>query len=275
MNLSIMIVHDTQDMRDALSQLLASSGFKNLTYVPDTSIAMDLIQNGKAYDIAILALSAGVQTLEFLKYLRKEHPQTECLIVVDNSDVEFALECTKYGALNYLIKPLTEEKLIKAIIEADETRSIPRVPIRILILEDDAVSGKLMIKYLEAIGDSWLVTDGKKAVETFKEAFSMGKPYHLVFLDIMVPEIHGRDVLRMIRDFEKEMGVSHYRRAKIVMTSALSDAGNIIDSFQSQCDAYLIKPIDKNKLMKGLETLGLYIRSVDGSDLCSCPILPD
>ena len=73
----------------------------------------------------------------------------------------------------------------------------------------------------------------------------------------MVPEIHGRDVLRMIRDFEKERGVPNYKRVKIIMTTALSDSNNIIDSFQSQCDSYLIKPIDKKKIMEELENLGL------------------
>ncbi len=32
------------------------------------------------------------------------------------------------------------------------------------------------------------------------------------------------------------------------MTTALGDGKNIMDAFKSQCDAYLVKPIEKAKL---------------------------
>jgi two-component system chemotaxis response regulator CheY len=44
------------------------------------------------------------------------------------------------------------------------------------------------------------------------------------------------------------------------MTTALSDSGNVIDSFMYKCDAYLIKPIDKKKLLGEISGLGLMQR---------------
>ena len=40
------------------------------------------------------------------------------------------------------------------------------------------------------------------------------------------------------------------------MTTALSDAGNIVESFKSHCDAYLVKPIDRKVLIKEIAGLG-------------------
>jgi two-component system chemotaxis response regulator CheY len=128
--------------------------------------------------------------------------------------------------------------------------------IRILILEDDPVSGSLIAKYLEPYGECDLCRDGKSTIEAFRKAI-WGRKYHLVILDIMVPDIHGREVLRLIREAERKKGVSHEERARIIMTTALSDAGNIIESFKAACDSYLIKPIEKGKLIGEIQSLGL------------------
>ena len=38
---------------------------------------------------------------------------------------------------------------------------------------------------------------------------------------------------------------------------ALSDSENIMGSFREGCEAYLIKPIQKNKLLKEMSNFGL------------------
>jgi len=40
------------------------------------------------------------------------------------------------------------------------------------------------------------------------------------------------------------------------MTTALSDAGNVTESFKSQCDAYLVKPIDRATLIREIAGMG-------------------
>jgi DNA-binding response OmpR family regulator len=41
------------------------------------------------------------------------------------------------------------------------------------------------------------------------------------------------------------------------MTTALDGVKNVVDSFQSLCDAYLFKPIDTGKLREHIRTLNL------------------
>jgi two-component system chemotaxis response regulator CheY len=258
MNLSILIVCDNREAQDTLGRLLASCGCRDVTVISDVStFGKDFIKSGKDYDIALIDLASNAIAMVILNYLRKKRSRMETIVITGSDNIEFAVESTRNGAFEFLLKPFTVERLQRAIIAADEIRAIPRESIRILILEDDAVSGLLIKKYVADVGDSKLVTDGKKAIEEYRAALNERRPYHVVFLDIMVPEIHGRDVLQMIRKYENEMGVPYYRRAKIIMTSALGDAENIIDSFQSECDSYMIKPIDKKKLMKELERLGI------------------
>ncbi len=44
---------------------------------------------------------------------------------------------------------------------------------------------------------------------------------------------------------------------KVIMTTSLSDKDIILNSFHESCDAYIIKPIDKNKLMTQLKYFSL------------------
>lgn len=41
------------------------------------------------------------------------------------------------------------------------------------------------------------------------------------------------------------------------MTTGLDDVKNVMHAFKSGCEVYLIKPIDKQKLLKELESLRL------------------
>ena len=133
--------------------------------------------------------------------------------------------------------------------------------IRILILEDDPTSGKLLTNFLKPDGNCDLVTDGKSAVEFFQKAIRADDGYKLILVDIMVPETLGHDVVRMIREMERKEGIPLEKKAKVIMTTSLSDPDNIIESFKASCDSYLIKPIRKAKLINEIKSLGISIDS--------------
>jgi two-component system chemotaxis response regulator CheY len=128
---------------------------------------------------------------------------------------------------------------------------------RALIAEDDFTSRLLMQKLLAPYGESHVAINGREALEAFKAARLKRRPYDLICLDIMMPEMDGQAVLREIRAIEEGAGTRHERRAKILMTTALKDAKNVMTAFRELCDGYLVKPIDKAKLLKYLTELGL------------------
>ena len=128
---------------------------------------------------------------------------------------------------------------------------------KILIAEDDLASRKLMHKYLSSYGDCDIAQDGNVAIEAFQCALDNNEPYDLVCLDIMMPNIDGRKALKKIRQIEDEHGIGGFDNVKVIMTTALSDSENIMGSFREGCEAYLIKPVEKNKLLQEMSNLGL------------------
>ena len=127
---------------------------------------------------------------------------------------------------------------------------------RTLIVEDDFTSRRLLIGLLAPYGNCDIAIDGKEAVEAFLLAWEGNHPYDLICLDIMMPEMDGQEVLEEIRKLEAEKGIDERSRVKIIMTTVLDDRENIVKAFKGQCEAYLIKPIDKEKLLQEVKSLG-------------------
>ncbi len=128
--------------------------------------------------------------------------------------------------------------------------------LRILIVEDDFASRKVLSVLLKAFGECDVAVNGIEAVQAFDLAIEEGALYDLICLDILMPEMDGHEVLKKIREIEEKNEISGSDRVKIIMTTALSDSKNVIEAFREQCEAYIVKPITKEELFKQMRALG-------------------
>ncbi len=129
---------------------------------------------------------------------------------------------------------------------------------RTLIVEDDFTSRRLLQLMLAPYGESDLVENGAQAVAAFTGALASKTPYDLVCLDIMMPEIDGQDALKALRQAEQAGGIAPQDEAKIIMVSALDSPNAVIEAYyRGRCTSYLVKPVDKNKLLALLRDFGL------------------
>lgn len=130
---------------------------------------------------------------------------------------------------------------------------------QILVVEDDFISRRLICRYLEIFGKCDVAINGTEAVDAVHASLHAGSPYDLICLDIMMPGISGQEALTRIRKLELEHNLAVGQGAKVVMTSALEDHDNIRQAFSSSADGYVVKPIQKQKLMALIEELGLEV----------------
>lgn len=126
-----------------------------------------------------------------------------------------------------------------------------------LIVEDDFIGRMLLQRYLGHYGECHVAVHGAEAIQAFEASHAEKLPYQLICLDIMMPEMDGHTVLKKIRALETEMGLQVGEGAKIIMTTALKDSGSIFSAFDGLCDAYLVKPVDKTKLLEYLRAFNL------------------
>lgn len=126
-----------------------------------------------------------------------------------------------------------------------------------LIVEDEFTSRLLLQNFLAIFGECHIAVNGQEAVDAVRLAADAGKPYDLICMDVMMPEMKGTEAVKQVRAFEEEHRVLSSQSAKIIMISAVTDPREIMESFKGQCDRYLFKPIDTGKLLGHLEELRL------------------
>ncbi len=127
-----------------------------------------------------------------------------------------------------------------------------------LIVEDDFLARALLSTLLSEYGICHVAVNGKEALNAIQSAFDENKPYDLICLDIMMPVMNGQEALLELRKMEMERGLRGLDTTKVIMVTAIDDSKNIMKAFrQGQCEAYLNKPLDRNKLLSHLRDLGL------------------
>lgn len=123
-----------------------------------------------------------------------------------------------------------------------------------LIVEDDFTSRFFLQKMMVKYGYCDVAVNGKEALDAFILAYEEGSPYDLILLDIMMPEMNGKEALKRIRSYERSINVSYKKEVKIIMLTALDSPQDVIESFyEGGCSAYIVKPVEKVKLVEVLK----------------------
>ena len=108
---------------------------------------------------------------------------------------------------------------------------------RILLVDDDESIRTTLKAILEDEG--YLVdmaASGKEAIEKTQEI-----AYNLALLDIRLPDIEGIELLKLIKE--------NVPRTRKIMLTGYPSIQNAVSAVNKNADAYLIKPVDIEKLI--------------------------
>lgn len=125
---------------------------------------------------------------------------------------------------------------------------------RALVVEDDFTSRMLLVKIINAFFEVDVAVNGEEAVQAFETALMDGRPYDLLLMDIMMPEMDGITALERMHEIAGDEG---FDKTKVIMITALSDPKTIIKSFHDGlASAYIVKPVERGQIYSELEKLG-------------------
>ena len=121
---------------------------------------------------------------------------------------------------------------------------------RTLVVDDDQICRSVLQHTLQGYGPVTYAIDGLGAVAEVARSLAEQKPYDLITLDIMMPDLDGKQTLKLIRKLEDMFGIA--QGAKIAMTSAMDDKASIFGSFRDQADLYFVKPLKLDQVVSEL-----------------------
>ncbi len=139
----------------------------------------------------------------------------------------------------------------------EEVRKTGHGALKILIVEDDFFTRRLLQRILAPLGESDIAVNGEEAIDAFRNSLADEFTYDLICLDILMPIMDGHETLQKIRQAEEAMGIFGSDGVKVIMITVLDDNKSILQAFRTGCEGYITKPIDKKKLMARIEELGL------------------
>jgi DNA-binding response OmpR family regulator len=101
---------------------------------------------------------------------------------------------------------------------------------RVLLIEDDSAVVHFLAKgFMEEGWEVQTALDGREGL-----SLAMGSPFDVIVLDILLPGLHGLEVLRRIR----EEGIS----SPVVILTALDEKEDVVRGLDLGADDYLVKP---------------------------------
>jgi two-component system chemotaxis response regulator CheY len=126
----------------------------------------------------------------------------------------------------------------------------------ILVVDDEIVSQKKMMKILSGFGTCNGVKTGKAALGAVKTALENWKLYNLITLDVSMPDISGVEVLKAVRKMEGDRGLADDEKSKILMVTSHSDI-ETVKACVGKCDGYIIKPFNREVMTDKIKKTGL------------------
>lgn len=117
--------------------------------------------------------------------------------------------------------------------------------LKILIVDDDPASLRVMRSLIVSLGHTVLTFEDKLEAEERAEC----QRFDVVFLGMRMPELHGLEVARFVRNTEMN------RETTIVMLNATDDIESLRMAFSEGADFVLTKPLTAGRILPMLAAM--------------------
>lgn len=126
----ILIVDDEAGIREGVQRLLSIRGFETQT-AENGAVALEHVEK-REYPIILVDLKMpGVDGFEFLERVGGSNRTNICIVVSAFATIESAVQTTKMGAFDFVVKPFTPDDLMLVINRAVEKWRLSREATRL------------------------------------------------------------------------------------------------------------------------------------------------
>ena len=189
----VLVVEDNLSAAELVGHSLAKGGFQT-TVATTGRDALAKAKELKPLAITLDVMLPELDGWEVLARLKRDPDTADIPViivsVIDNPELGIAL-----GALDYFVKPVDAESLVRCVSRYNFRRRNGHDDCRVLVVDDERANRDLLREILEPVGfDVILAGGGQEAMQLAEST-----PPDLVLLDLLMPGISGFDVVERLR----------------------------------------------------------------------------
>jgi CheY-like chemotaxis protein/HPt (histidine-containing phosphotransfer) domain-containing protein len=261
----VLIVDDNATNRRIL--IAQTEGWGMIPVATESPLeALNWVRQSDSFDLALLDMNMPeMDGLTLAQEIRRDHPATALPLVMLTSlgRREVGAEAAEFAA--YLTKPVRQSQLYNALVSIFvgrpvmvmartksepkiDTRLAERLPLRILLAEDNTTNQRLALQILHKMGyRADVAADGLEVLQALER-----QSYDLILMDMQMPEMDGLEATRHIRssDFPAD------KQPRIIALTANAMRGDRELCLAAGMDDYITKPIRIEELQAMLERWG-------------------
>jgi PAS domain S-box-containing protein len=262
--LDVLVVDNNQANQTILAEMLFTWHMKP-TLAGDGSEALEILEGARRAErpFPIVLLDAQMPKMDGFQVMEKirRNPSLAggvIMMLSANHHLTDAARCRELGVKQLLTKPVGRSDLLNAILfcldaQSSKEQHIEAPPslseqhkgpsLRVLLCEDNPVNQKLAVRLLEKAGHHVTVANtGRQGLAAWENAPAPG--FHVVLMDIQMPEMDGMKATRAIRAREKKSG----RHVPIIAMTAHAMRGDKEKCLANGMDGYISKPIQPSEM---------------------------
>jgi two-component system sensor histidine kinase/response regulator len=254
----VLVVDDNATNRRILERMLSTWGMI-VDLAASGAEALALLYQAVNTDVSypLIIVDGHMPLMDGFTLLRRIREASElkvgkALMLSSAEQIETGSQCRELQISEYALKPVARSDLLHLLLRAlgDVTASSalePAIlspvairPLHILLAEDSVFNQKVAVGMLAV--DKHTVTvanNGREAVEAFAR-----QPFDLVFMDVQMPEMDGKEATQRIRRQQEMSGM----RVPIIAMTAHAMAGDREMCLAAGMDDYISKPIGRDEL---------------------------
>jgi two-component system nitrogen regulation response regulator NtrX len=116
---TILVVDDERNIRRSLEMILEGEGYK-VTCASSGEEALDALKETDFQAALLDIFMPGLNGIDALKLMRESRPDLAVIVISGHGTVQDAVRATRFGAYDFLEKPLSREKVLLAVTHAIE-----------------------------------------------------------------------------------------------------------------------------------------------------------
>lgn len=135
----IVLVDDEPQLLFSCATILRRAGLQNLHTIEDGRTLFPFLADHLPALIVLDLTMPKISGFELLKRMSSEYPQVPVIVMTATTELTTAVECMKYGAFDYLVKPVEQSRYLSSVKRALELDSLRQIN---LSLKESLLGGK-------------------------------------------------------------------------------------------------------------------------------------